>query len=274
MTRIGVVTLARGRHTHLARQHESLAHGTRLPDDYLVVAMGDPAIVEHEHPGPRGPLRREVLHLPHTTRLPLAAARNAGVAWSVERGADVVVLLDVDCIAGPGLVAAYADAAHAHPDTVWLGPVTYLPPEAAELPVTAVVDLDDPHPARPAPAPGERSWDAGVDHFWSLSFALAAPAWARTGGFCEEYDGYGGEDTDFARIAQRVGLRLGWEGSARAYHQHHPVSDPPVEHVEDLLRNGALFARRWGTWPMQGWFEALERTGHVVRDGTGWRAVV
>ena len=67
---------------------------------------------------------------------------------------------------------------------------------------------------------------------------------------------------------------MAWTGDARAYHQHHPVSDPPVEHLDDLLRNGATFHRRWGEWPMRGWFEALEERGLVrrVRDerGEGW----
>ena len=267
MGRVGVVTLARGRHRHLARQHTSLAAGSRRPDAYVVVAMGDPDIEAADVDG----LHRDVVHLPLTERLPLAAARNTGVAWLLDREVDVVVLLDVDCIAGPDLVTAYAAAVDEHPATVWLGPVTYLPPEADRLHPSEVAALDDPHPARPAPAPGERRTDATVDHFWSLSFALSAEAWQKVGGFCEDYDGYGGEDTDFARLVVAAGLDLGWEGSARAYHQHHPVSDPPVEHLADLVRNGALFCRRWGTWPMQGWFEALERTGHVVRDGDGWR---
>lgn len=63
---------------------------------------------------------------------------------------------------------------------------------------------------------------------------------------------------------------MAWTGDARAYHQHHPVSDPPVEHLDDLLRNGAIFHRRWGEWPMRGWFEALEQRGLVRRAGEGW----
>ena len=63
---------------------------------------------------------------------------------------------------------------------------------------------------------------------------------------------------------------MGWAGSARAYHQYHPISDPPVEHLDDLLRNGAIYATRWGHWPMAGWFAELERLGHVRRLGDGW----
>ena len=36
-------------------------------------------------------------------------------------------------------------------------------------------ELDDPHPARPAPPPGELVPDADPDLFWSLCFALEHP---------------------------------------------------------------------------------------------------
>ena len=82
--------------------------------------------------------------------------------------------------------------------------------------------------------------------------------------------GYGAEDTDFGRKAEMLGIDLAWVGGARAYHQHHPVSDPPVEHLEDILRNGALYARRWGTWPMGGWLNAFEQRGLICPSPEGW----
>ncbi|MFC4786494.1 glycosyltransferase family 2 protein [Nocardioides sp. MAHUQ-72] len=270
MSRVGVVTLARGRHRHLEAQHVSLARQQRRPDDYVVVAMGDPTIEERTVAG----LRRRVVRLPADPRaLPLAAARNQGVASVLERGADVVLLLDVDCLAGEALTSSYAGAVAARPGTVWSGPVTYLAPTAGDTALDHLHELDDPHPARPAPVPGELVEGADPRLFWSLSFALSAEAWARSGGFCGLYTGYGGEDTDFAFQLAGRGLAMGWVGSARAYHQHHPVEDPPVRHLDDILRNGALFHARWGEWPMEGWLEAFERRGLVTRDGVGWRRV-
>ena len=170
---------------------------------------------------------------------------------------------------------AYADVVRDEPTTIWSGPVTYLdPPPAGGYDLTSLADLDAPHAARPAPAAGERLTDADPDLFWSLSFACSAEAWRRTGGFCEDYVGYGGEDTDFARIALAAGLDLGWVGAARAYHQWHPVSRPPVEHVDDIVRNAEIFRRRWGSSPMLGWLQAFEERGLVRRDGTGrWQVV-
>ena len=262
---VGVVTIAHGRHDHLAAQHASLARGTRTPDRYVVVAMADARLA----PADRSGLRREVLRIDAAPEgLPLAAARNLGARHLAD--VDVLIFLDVDCLAGRDLVTAYVQAVQADPGRVWSGPVTYLPPAPdGGYDLDRLVELDDPHPGRPAPAPGTVADQTDPGLFWSLSFALARPAWDRTGGFCEEYVGYGGEDTDFARVALRAGLGLAWVGSARAYHQFHPVSSPPVQHVRDIVRNARLFYRRWGAWPMLGWLEDFERAGLIERDTQG-----
>lgn len=261
-----VVTVAHGRHDHLERQRASLAVST-TGFDHVVVAMDDPVLA-------RAPWCSA--SLPSTPLgLPLAAARNRGAEVALEGGATTLVFLDVDCLAAPALLEGYAAAVADEPDTIWSGPVTYLeapPPGGYDL--SALAGLDSPHPARPAPAPGERLRGADPDLFWSLSFACSAGAWARTGGFCEDYVGYGGEDTDFARVAVTAGLDLGWDGTARAYHQWHPVSRPPVEHVVDIVRNAEVFRRRWDSTPMLGWLEAFEERGLVRRDADGrWHAL-
>lgn len=265
MTRVAVVTPAHGRHDHLRRQRLSLVAAPVPPDLHVVVAMDDPLV-----PSVLGEtwLPTRVLRVPaDPLGLPLARARNLGMAAAVAAGCDVLVGLDVDCLAGPGLAAGYAAAVRDEPGTLWSGPVTYLPPGVHDL--DALADHDGPHPARPAPAPGERVRGGDPDLFWSLSFAVDAGTWQAAGGFHEEYVGYGGEDTDLGRTLAARGVPMAWTGDARAYHQHHPVSDPPVEHLDDLLRNGATFHRRWGQWPMRGWFEALEERGLVRRTGAG-----
>ncbi len=266
---LAVVTIVHGRHEHLRLQQRSLLAGQRRPTTYVVVAMDDPAVDAVTDPR----LHAEVVELPRDpVGLPLARARNRGVERAWQRGAEGVVLLDVDCLAGPELVQGYADALTADPDVVWSGPVTYLPPAGpGGYDLAGLANLDRPHPARPAPAPGELRRDADPHLFWSLSCAVHRSTWQRIGGFCEEYVGYGGEDTDFARSAVASGVRLGWAGTPRAYHQHHATSDPPFEHLDDILRNGALFHARWGWWPMSGWLEAFARHGLVERVGTGWR---
>jgi N-acetylglucosaminyl-diphospho-decaprenol L-rhamnosyltransferase len=268
VTTVAVVTIAHGRHRHLAGQHSSLAHGSRLPDHYVVVAMDDPDLASAEVGG----VHREVVRMArHRLGLPLAAARNRGVARASALGADVVVLLDVDCLAGRDLVASYAEAAAREPDLVWSGPVTYLgPPPMGGYPLEGLDLVDDPHPARPDPGPGRVLRNADPDLFWSLSFAVSRRAWELTGGFCEDYVGYGGEDTDFGHTVVAAGLAHAWLGAARAYHQWHPVSTPPVEHLDDILRNARLFHARWGRWPMSGWLSTFEERGLVERRHGGW----
>jgi N-acetylglucosaminyl-diphospho-decaprenol L-rhamnosyltransferase len=259
--RVGVVTVVHGRHEHLALQQAGLTASHRAPDVRVRVAMGDPEVT-----GPDV----VALDVAPGRPLPVAAARNLGARTALDRGADVLVFLDVDCVPAPEALDAYADAVADEPGTVWCGPVTYL--EAADRPyrLADLARLDAPHPARPAPAPGERLHDDRWALFWSLSFAVGAEAWDRCGGFDEAYVGYGGEDTDLGQRAARAGLRLGWLGAARAYHQHHPTSDPPVQHVADVVRNGRLFRDRWGWWPMGGWLEAFEARGLVRRVGDDW----
>ena len=102
-----------------------------------------------------------------------------------------------------------------------------------------------------------------------MSFALTSPVWQRIGGFCTEYTGYGGEDTDFAQKAAAESITMRWVGGAHAFHQFHPISEPPIEHLADIVANAALFHRRWGWWPMQGWLNAFENQGLITRDLQG-----
>jgi hypothetical protein len=96
-----------------------------------------------------------------------------------------------------------------------------------------------------------------------------AATWEHIGGFCELYRGYGGEATDFAQCAAAGGVTMRWVGGADAFHQYHPVSNPPIEHLDDILCNAAVFHRRWGWWPMEGWLHEFQNRGLIARDGDG-----
>ena len=89
------------------------------------------------------------------------------------------------------------------------------------------------------------------------------------GGFCEDYAGYGAEDTDLAFAARAAGMPLTWVGGAHAWHQHHPTQDPPTGHVRDIVRNARVFHRRWGCWPMVGWLTAFAEAGLVDWEPSG-----
>ena len=257
-TNLAVVTVVSGRHDHLLRQRRHLRAGAR-GIRHVVVSMGD---------GDIGPLLAgdgdvTVVDVPAGAGLPIAAARNAGARAALGGGAQVLVFLDVDCLPAPGLLQAYAAAARERPDALLCGAVTYLPAGALPEPGEDLAPLRNPHGARPDPPAGALVDAERVELFWSLSFAATAATWARVGGFSEDYVGYGGEDTDFAYAARAAGVGMVWVGGADAYHQHHPVSSPPVEHLEAIVANARVFHRRWGVWPMGGWLEAFRERGLV-----------
>ena len=257
--RVGVATLQRGRHDHLRRQAEGVAAQTLAPEAYVVVSMDE---TPPEVPGAR------VVQLPVGDHLPLAAARNRAIA---ELGdVDLAVLLDVDCIPAPELLARYAAAAD---DALLAGPVGRLGPldgDPADEDFAAA--RRDPGP-RPVPQPGEVVEEPRYELFWSLSFAVRPEVHDRIGGFDEGYAGYGGEDTDYAFRARAAGVPLRWVGGAWAYHQHHPISSPPREHLADIVRNATRFRERWGRWPMEGWLAAFADEGLVDWRPDGTRLV-
>lgn len=269
--KVAVVTAVRGRTTHLRAQLAGLAQSTEQVDHHVVVAIDDD---EAATAVPAGDTRTEVVAMTSTMpRIPIAAARNLGAQRAIDEGAELLIFLDVDCIPAPTMVTAYRHAAEHpdHQDALLCGPVTYLP---ADADLSKLETLTAPHPARPAPPEGHIEDCQQYELFWSLSFAVTPATWLRTGGFCTEYTGYGGEDTDFAQSALAVGIAMRWVGGAHAYHQFHPVSDPPVEHLHDIVDNAGLFARRWGWWPMQGWLNAFEEQGLITRDRTGRPTIV
>jgi len=277
--RVGLATIQRGRLEHLERQAAGIAAQTRPPDDHVVLSM-DPspaeaaaAVRRGTDAGPAGyGARSRVLSRPVADGmpLPLAAARNAAIAGLGD--VDLVVLLDTDCIPGPGLVARYAAAAGVR-DGLLAGPVGHLPPGRPAGPLLGDDDVRAARVRGGRPVPGEHDVLDEPRHelFWSLSFAVRPAVHERIGGFDEGYVGYGGEDTDYAFRARRAGVGLSWVGGAWAYHQDHPVSDPPREHLHDVVRNARRFRAVWGRWPMEGWLRAFAAERLVRWEPEGGR---
>lgn len=273
-----VITIAAGRHQHLWAQQRGLALGDRRPDVYVAVAMGDPQVGPRTLDGPLTGTGALVLpvELAAGGPLPLAAARNAGAAAALAAGADVLIFLDVDCVPAPALVAAYTDAVHHESGpALHCGVVQYLADGVDAAGIHPADLAGRAHPARPQPGPGESLESADWPLFWSLSFAVSARTWAQLGGFCEEYVGYGGEDTDLGYRAFRAGITLRWLGGADAFHQYHESPSPPVAHLADIVRNATVFHRRWGFWPMLGWLQAFADLGlaHYDQDRDRWQVL-
>lgn len=261
-----VITIVHGRHAHLRMHLRALMLDTVTPHSHVVVAMGDEAvktIVAQE----KSSAHVIEIDISEASALPLARARNIGATEALNQGAELLVFLDVDCIAAPLLLTRYLQAATTERSipALFCGPVTYLQcPIADSTSADTLRRMRNPHPARPAPPDGTTRDGNDFDLFWSLSFAVTAPTWRSLGGFCEDYLGYGGEDTDFAWTARSKGMKLTWVGGADAYHQFHQVSDPPVEHLDAILANAHVFHQRWGRWPMRGWLASFEKAGLIA----------
>jgi GT2 family glycosyltransferase len=262
-----VVTIVRDRTAHLVELVDGLRRQTLAPSELVVVVMGGedprPAV-----PPTSFPLRTLACEPTRPGLLPLARARNLGVAATSD---ERVVLLDVDCIPGRELLAAY-DQAMADEDALFMGVVRYLDPEATAGGWTEddLVARSRLHPARPnpegqAPVPTER-----YELFWSLAFAIRRRTYReRLGGFDEKLDGYGGEDTDLAFTARARGIALRWVPAAVAYHQHHATYDPPLPHLHSIVANASRFRSKWGGWPMDGWLRGFAERGLVRWDPDG-----
>ena len=260
---VSVCTLAHGRERHLANLVEGLRQSDTMPDELIVAVMQNDRYNLGETPFP---VRQIVLG---DADIPLARARNTAARAAT---GDLLVFLDVDCIAAPGLISDYVAAAD-ELDGVLMGEVAYLPKGAA----SRGVDYDRfesvgvQHSDRPGPP--DSGWRACEDYrcFWSLNFALTAQLFERIGGFDPRFVGYGGEDTDFGRTIAENGHELWWVRGAKAYHQYHPHHMPPVHHLDSVLANAMVFCDKWGEPTMQHWLRAFVLMGLLERGENGWR---
>ena len=258
--RVGLATIQAGRRDHLARQAAAVT-GTRGLDRYVVISM-DPA--------PPSVPGGEVVHLPSNPRaLPLAAARNR--ALSELEDLDLAILIDVDCIPDANLVDRYRAAAEALGDRALLcGPVGYLEAASGGAGLGAEACRRARRGVkRPFPAGGvERQ--PRPELFWSLSFAVTPTAHQTIGGFDVAYTGYGAEDTDYARRAERAGVGLWFVGGAWAYHQFHPPSAATPQ-LANIVANARRYHDRWGQWPMGTWLGQFAAQGLIAWTPEGDR---
>jgi GT2 family glycosyltransferase len=164
------------------------------------------------------------------------------------------------------LLDAMADALAAN-DALICAQVRYLGPKDArgDWQEAELLGRSSEHPERRFPAHGIRQVEnAGL--FRSLVFGIHRERFFGLGGFDEAFTGYGAEDTDFGFRARKAGLPLLFMGGAGAFHQHHDSFEPPLQHLEDIVRNANVFRVRWDRWPMEGWLAAVQKLGLVSWD--------
>lgn len=254
---LSVLTLVKNRTAHLDQLVEGLRRSARSPDELVIIDMSDRPV-----PTPVTAFPTRIFRL-ETDGLPLARARNRAAGQAT---GDLLLFLDVDCIPARGLVAA-VEKALSEQDALICADVRYLRADQARQGWTEedLLATGLSHPIRTFPDEGLVP-EANAGLFWSLAFGLRRRTFDALGGFDEAFTGYGAEDTDFGFRARDAGLPLMFMGGAGAFHQHHGVIDPPLQHFDDILRNAATFRHRWNVWPMQGWLKAFETAG-LIRMG-------
>ncbi|WP_460702238.1 glycosyltransferase family 2 protein [Luteococcus sediminum] len=260
MPTTSVLVLTHDRDEHLLRQADSLQHTQGCDGaagrgwDEVVVTFVNQDTEPWEFP-PDG-VRTQHLE---AEGLALAAGRNASARAARAQDEDVLVFLDVDCLAEPTTVATLA--ADCRPGRLVMASPCYLPPGWAPPSDPSLVAI--PHPSREGLGTGASTdWHM----FWSLGFAITAGDFWCVGGFDEDYRGYGGEDTDFAFRCRDAGMNF-FLSPARVLHQAHAVHRPPLHHFASIVTNARRFHQRWGRWPMVGWLDAFAARGLLRIDG-------
>ncbi|POR41199.1 galactosyltransferase-related protein [Methylobacterium sp. V23] len=255
MSTVSVVTLAKGRPAHLRNLLRGLERQTQAPAEFIVAVMQD---APYDLPEVAFPVRQILVP---GTDLPLAAARNQGVAAA---GGDAIVFLDVDCIPAPDLVADYARGL-AELDGLLMGEVLHLPERATagDWTCEGFAAVAERHSDRRGPPASGLEICPDYRCFWSLNFAIRRATFLATGGFDERYTGYGGEDTDFGKVLDQAGLPIAWMKGGLAYHQYHPHHMPPVHHLDSVVRNAELFEAKWGYRTMGHWLYAFKVMGLI-----------
>ncbi len=252
MPEFSIVTLVKGRRKQLANLLNSIKASTVLPCDIQVVCMDDPDGIVM----PDG--LHVSLHLINgNDGLPLAAARNMGITATKTGN---VIFIDADCIVSPTLFASMLMDLQA--ENIIAAYPLYLPvvPDTGnydDLKNKAVI-----HPARARIPAGEPVQHL---HFWSLIFAIQKQTFEKIGGFDESFTGYGAEDTDFAMMFHRAGIR---QIFVRDYvlHQYHDKHDPPLNHFDSIIENATRYRQKWHVLPMRRWLSAFEEMRLIKID--------
>ena len=258
-TPVSVCTLVRNRRSNLENLLLGLRQSAHPVAELVVVHMN-----EAPYAGlPAAPFPVRQVRLDNAANnLPLAQARNRAVR---EARQELLILLDVDCIPHPEMVGRLVRDVQKTGGLV-MGTIRYLQPEG-NAPGWNFEQLEArsvPHERRPVVPAGEVLAEPNYALFWSLCFACTRATWAQIGGFDESFPGYGGEDTDFAFTAEKLGVPFHLS-EATCYHQYHAICRPPLSNFDNIVRNSQVFRRKWDRWCMEGWLAAF-----AARDLIDW----
>jgi glycosyltransferase involved in cell wall biosynthesis len=160
-----------------------------------------------------------------------AKARNAGIAVA---SGSLIIFCDDDTFAPEGFVAAHLAVHAATQNAVVTGPIINVP-DASQL-----------------SAPGRRHWSRAF--FCTCNVSVAKSALEAVGGFDEDYNLYGWEDTDLGVRLRAEGLRRVFSWDAYIYHIKPPETLALERRRALAQEKGAMaahFVRKSPTWPVK-----------------------
>jgi GT2 family glycosyltransferase len=233
--RVAVAISTLGRPSDLERCLESLLAGTERPAEVVIVDQsGDSATaVIVAAAADRGLTVRRIEQERHG----LGAAQNVAVRGTTCR---LVAVLDDDCVAASGWLAAVADVLDDGGHDVVTGPVLALEPDGERTEAVSTRTSLEPRSFGPKDAP----WHVGSGN----NFALRREWFDRVGG-CDERlgpgsPGLGGVDMDLFYRLLRGGARVRYEPGAVVFHARTTVAGRRARRVPYGHGIGALCALR------------------------------
>lgn len=274
-----LITTVRRQHDEILDQVSGFSLGADVPEFHVVVALADRMVSQGQLPITSDRWTTLIGGLPTVrAQLPTARGLALGVELAVEAGAELLVLVDVTCIPGPGFLAQLHEhlANTAHTGTTHTGPTLWAPmvqrlrpapPEGYEFTrLEEWVRDAEHHPVLPLrPELGDAVVDP--DQFSSPCLAITAADLESVGGLCPDYVGGMGHDTDLAAAVADAGGAVRLVPGATAYRQHQDCGEPDEAHLASATTDAHQFRERWGRWPTAPWLTALVDAGHVTLEG-------
>jgi glycosyltransferase involved in cell wall biosynthesis len=215
----------------LGQVMEALFAQDLLPASYEIVLVDDGSsdgTYEHVIRNLRPPCP---LHVVRQTNAGLAHGRNVGIARA--RGA-VIMFMDDDVLATPGLLSAHVRFHGAHPRAICRGGVIN------------VASFESLPPAR-------YTWrNYSGAYFWTTNVSAPLALVREAGGFDESFSEYGWEDLELGYRLRRMGVPSILERDALVYHFKPPVAPQAfagmIRQARAQARTAVHFARKHPHW--------------------------
>ncbi|MDO5769402.1 MAG: glycosyltransferase [Psychrobacter sp.] len=283
---VSVITTCYGRNRHLTNLLTSLASGSALPAEVIIVnddvssnqlAAFDlnivqlPTTLTQSDSDNDSDISSEANELfLKDSGFDIGRNRNIGARHATYES---LIFLDVDCIVSFDFIQGLANKLKRHPDALLMGQPRYLTRPIDESEAHQLLDLQQAgswlnelsvlNPYRYNMG-SEVDMIATQDYgaFWSLCFAVTRARFEQIGGFDTHYVGYGAEDTDFAFMARALNIEF-YLTCDVVYHQQHGVYRPPLNHLSSIIINANRFFDKWQHWPMGGWLASFAQMGLI-----------